>query len=87
MRLLRCENGLCFTALSLNIPEMRVEFDKVCPRSPIVSIKPLFRYRTAKSDRLLGPAHTYLIGAPERSRRVGLSQERGYTMLLVAYLE
>ncbi len=29
------------------------EIVKICPRSPIVSIKPVFRYRTPKSDRLL----------------------------------
>ncbi len=58
MRLQRWENGSYFADFSLHIPDMRGflnvrEIVKICPRSPIVSIKPMFRYRTPKSDRLL----------------------------------
>ncbi len=42
-----------FAAFSLHMPDMRVEIVKICFRSPIVSIKPVFRYRTPKSERLL----------------------------------
>ncbi len=59
IRLQRWENGSYFTAFSLHIPDMRSfpdvrEIVKICPRSPIVSIKPVFRYRTPRSDSLLG---------------------------------
>ena len=51
IRLQRCENGSYFAAFSLHIPDMRSfahvrEIVKICPRSPIVSIKPLFSFRT-----------------------------------------
>ena len=60
MRLQRWENGSYFIALSLHIPDMRSfpdmrEIVKICPRSLIVSIKPVFRYRTPKPDRLQVP--------------------------------
>ena len=54
IRLQRREGGPYFAAFSLHIPDMRVEIVKICPRSPIVSIEPVFRFRTPKSDRLLG---------------------------------
>ncbi len=58
IRLQRWENGSYFTAFSLHIPDMRSfpdvrEIVKICPRFPIVSIKPVFRYRTPKYDKLL----------------------------------
>ncbi len=54
MRLQRWENGPYFADFSLPIPDMRSflhvrEIVKICPRSPIVSIKPMFRYRTPNS--------------------------------------
>ena len=46
IRLQRRESGPYFADFSLHIHDMRVEIVKICPRSPIVSIKPVFRYRT-----------------------------------------
>jgi hypothetical protein len=59
IRLQRWESGLFFAAFSLHIPDMRRfvqmrEIVKICPRSRPVQIEPVFRYRTPKSDRLLG---------------------------------
>jgi hypothetical protein len=61
IRLQRWESGPYFAASSLRIPDMRSFFNmreivKICPRSPTVSIEPVFRYRTPKSDRLLARA-------------------------------
>ncbi len=58
MRLQRLENGSYFADFFLHIPDMRSflnvrEIVKICPRFPIVSMEPMFRYRTPKSDRLL----------------------------------
>ena len=57
IRLQRRQGGSYFAAFSLHIPDMRSfinvrEIVKICPRSPIVSIEPMFRYRTPKSDGL-----------------------------------
>ena len=49
----RWESGPYTAAFSLNMPDMLVNIAKICARSPIVSIKPVFRCRTPKSDRLL----------------------------------
>ncbi len=46
IRLQRWESGPYLGAFSLHIPDMRVEIARICARSPIVSIKPMFRYRT-----------------------------------------
>ena len=54
IRLQRRESGPYFAGFSLHIPDMRVETVKICPRSRKVYIEPVFRYRTPKSDRLLG---------------------------------
>ena len=54
MRLQHWENGSYFAAFSLHIPDMRSflhvrEIAKICPSTPIVSIKPMFRCRTPNS--------------------------------------
>jgi hypothetical protein len=59
IRLQRWESGPYFAAFSLRIPDMRSFFNmreivKICTHSPTVLIEPVFRYRTPKSDRLLG---------------------------------
>jgi hypothetical protein len=58
IRLQRWENGPYPATFSLGIPAMRRfvqmrEFVKICPRSPMVLIEPVFLYRTPKSGRLL----------------------------------
>ena len=58
IRLQRRDNGLYFAAFTLHILDMHSflhvgEFVRICPRYPAVSIKPMFRYRTPKSDKLL----------------------------------
>ncbi len=58
MRPQRWENGPYFAAFSLHIPDMRSflhvrDIVKICPRSPIVSIKTVFHCRTPESGTLL----------------------------------
>ncbi len=58
IRLQQWESAPYFAAFSLHIPDMRCflhmrEIVNICPRSPIVSIKPVFRYPTPKSNRPL----------------------------------
>ena len=58
IRLQRWESGPYFAAFSLHIPDMHSFLDmreivNICTRSPVVSIKPVFRCRTRNSDRLL----------------------------------
>jgi len=50
IRLQRWESDPYFAAFSLHIPDMRSFIDM----REIVKIEPVFRYRTPKSDRLLG---------------------------------
>ena len=86
MRLQRLENGSYFADFFLYIPDMRSflnvrEIVRICPRSPIVSIKPLFRYRTPKSDRLLGEKHSGQYPYP-RQRKNSQRQHSGDTTLV-----
>jgi hypothetical protein len=60
VRLQRWENGPYFADFSLHTPDMRSFFQmreivKICPRSPMGLIEPVFRFRTPKPDRLLEP--------------------------------
>ena len=63
IRLQRRESGPYFAVFSIRIRERRSfiyvrQSVKICTRSPIASIKPVFRYRTPdKSDRLLVHVH------------------------------
>ena len=71
----RWESGPYFAAFSLHIPDMRSflyqrEIVKIWPRSPIVSIKPVPRIRTPKSDRL--PVCALILGV----RNVGREKSR-----------
>ncbi len=82
IRLQRWENGPYFAAFSLHIPDMRSfiyvrEIVKICPRSPIVSIKPVFRFRTPKSDRLLERDIRNQWGGPVERQNVEVTECRG----------
>ena len=52
IRLQRSESGPYVRALTVHIPDMRVEIVKICPHSSVF-IEPVFRYRTPKFDRLI----------------------------------
>jgi hypothetical protein len=54
IRLQRYESGPYLTDFSLHIPDMGVKIGKICAGSPMVLIEPVFRFRTPKSDSLLG---------------------------------